>query len=49
MFFVASPTVLTLSRIEFWVKPKVVGVNTLASKKLVGVGQKSVRCYGLQL
>ena len=36
---------LTLSRFEFWGQPKVLGVNTLASTKLVGVS--SDKCYVL--
>ena len=40
--FLASDKVLTPSRLEFWVQPKVLGVNTLASTKLVGV--RSDKC-----
>ena len=36
LVFLASATVLT-PQFEFWVQPKVLGVNNLASTKLVGV------------
>ena len=38
LVFLASATVLTPYRFEFWVQLKVLGVNTFASTKLVGVG-----------
>ena len=43
--FLASATVLTPCRLEFWGQPKVLGVNTLASTKLVGV--RSEKCWVL--
>ena len=36
-FFLASATVLTPRRFEFWGQPKVLGAKNLSSTKLVGV------------
>ena len=36
-FFLASDKVLTPCRFKFWVQPKVLGINTSLSTKLVGV------------
>ena len=45
LIFLASSTVLTPRRFEFWGQPKVLGVNTLSFKKMVGV--RSDKCYVL--
>ena len=45
LVFIDLATVLKTCRFEFWVQPKVLGVNTLDSTKLVGV--MSYKCWGL--
>ena len=45
LVFLASARVLTSSRFEFWFQQKVLGVNNLASTKLVGVS--SYKCWVL--
>ena len=45
LFYLASATVLTPSRLEFWGQPKLLGVNMLASTKLVGA--RLDKCYVL--
>ena len=45
IFFLASATVLTPIRFEFWGKPKVLGGKHLASTKLVCV--RSDKCWVL--